>query len=99
MKTAPPISPVLHDWQQLEQALQRLQAGDLPVHAFTDQARASSALRAALPARFDTVLQHLLDRLEAGALFTEESCSFSQRDLADNLQLWLDKARNQLTGA
>ena len=30
--------------------------------------------------------------LVASALFAEESCSFSQQDLLDSLQLWLDKA-------
>lgn len=49
-----------------------------------------------LPERFGQVLGGLLDRLEAGALFQEESCSFSQRDLLDGLQLWLDRARGRL---
>lgn len=49
----------------------------------------------ALPPRFATVLHDLLDRLATGALFSEESCSFSQRDLLDSLQLWADKAREQ----
>jgi hypothetical protein len=42
------------------------------------------------------VLHALLDRLESSALFAEESCSFSQTDLLDSLQLWLDKAQLQL---
>jgi len=42
------------------------------------------------------VLLGLLDRLESSALFSEESCSFSQKDLLDNLQVWVDKARGQL---
>ncbi len=41
---------------------------------------------------------NLLDRLESSALFSEESCSFSQKDLLDNLSLWVDKARAQLGG-
>ena len=45
------------------------------------------------------VLNQLLDRLESSALFSEESCSFSQRDLLDSLQTWLDKARGQLSQA
>lgn len=49
-------------------------------------------LLAALPARYAEVLHGLLDRLESGALFSEESCSFSQKDLIDSLQMWLDKA-------
>jgi len=38
----------------------------------------------------------LLDRLESSALFTEESCSFSQTDLLDSLAMVLDKAQAQL---
>jgi hypothetical protein len=34
--------------------------------------------------------------MESGALFTEESCSFSQKDQLQALQTWLDKARDQL---
>ncbi len=64
--------------------------------AFSAQARAHGDLLAALPPRYTEVLYHLLDRLESSALFAEESCSFSQRDLLDGLQLWLDKAAGQL---
>ena len=49
-----------------------------------------------LPARYGEVLGNVLDRLEAGALFSEESCSFSQTDLLDNLRVWAEKARAQL---
>ena len=51
-----------------------------------------------LPPRFGQVLGGLLDRLEAGALFSEESCSFSQQDLLDSLRLWADLAAAQLPG-
>ena len=51
---------------------------------------------AALPPRFGEVLLGLLDRLESSALFSEESCSFSQKDLLDNIALWLEKARQEL---
>ena len=51
----------------------------------------------ALPARFDEVLQPFLDRIEASALFSEESCSFSQKDLLASLQMWTDKARLRLS--
>ena len=54
------------------------------------------ALLAALPPRYSEVLLGLLDRLETGALFTEESCSFSHKDLHDNLAIWADKADQQL---
>ena len=57
--------------------------------------------RDAILKRFDSGDQataaELLDRLEAGALFSEESCSFSQKDLLDSLQLWADKARAKLS--
>jgi len=61
-----------------------------------DTARNARPLHAALPPRYAEVLLNLLDRLESSALFSEESCSFSQKDLLDSLQLWIDKARTQL---
>jgi hypothetical protein len=67
--------------------------------AFAAAARQEQALIATLPPRFAEVLNGLLERLEASALFTEESCSFSQHALTDNLQLWIDKARERLTAA
>ncbi len=47
----------------------------------------------ALPERYITVLERLLNQLESAALFTEESCSFSQRDMAAVLGDWLAKSR------
>jgi len=85
--------------QTLQTALAQLRAGTLPVHAFSAQARQLDALLAALPPRYSEVLLGLLDRLESSALFTDESCSFSQRDLFDSVQLWLDKATAQLARA
>ncbi|MEJ1164604.1 hypothetical protein V9K97_12920 [Variovorax sp. CCNWLW186] len=67
------------------------------ITALSNEARASGELLAALPPRYGEVLLNLLDRLESSALFSEESCSFSQKDLLDNLQVWVDKARAQLT--
>ncbi len=49
-----------------------------------------------LPERFGAVLGPMLDRLEASALFSEESCSFSQKDLLENLTIWLQKAEQKL---
>ena len=80
----------------LQAALQQLQADTLSVAAFSRLAQSQPALGAALPARFSEVLMQLLDRLESSALFTEESCSFSQKELLDSLQLWIDQARLQL---
>ncbi|WP_019654911.1 hypothetical protein [Variovorax atrisoli] len=75
-------------------ALRDSQGG--PVTTLSDEARASTELLGALPPRYGEVLLGLLDRLESSALFSEESCSFSQKDLLDNLQVWVDKARGQL---
>jgi hypothetical protein len=38
------------------------------------------------------VLERLLNQLESAALFTEESCSFSQADMVGALVDWLSKA-------
>lgn len=80
----------------LRAALQDLRAGNLRVPAFCDRARAVPALLAALPPRFGEVLQTLLDSLESAALFSEESCSFSQKDLLDSLDTWAAKAGERL---
>lgn len=82
--------------QHLAQDLVALREGKLGAHAFSQQARAHHALIAALPPKFAPVLNGLLDRLESSALFDAESCSFSQRDLLDSLQLWLEKAEQAL---
>jgi len=82
--------------ETLQTALQQLRDDGLSVAAFSQVAMQQSSLAAALPDRFGEVLSQLLNRLESSALFTEESCSFSQKELLDSLQLWLDKARLQL---
>jgi hypothetical protein len=69
--------------------LARVRDGSLGAQAFSTLARAQDQLLAALAPRYTDVL---LDRLESSALFTEESCSFSQKDLLDSLQMWQDKA-------
>ena len=83
---------------QMTAALQHCQQGQLPLATLTRQWRTDAALLP-LPERFGEVLGGLLDRLEAGALFSEESCSFSQKDLLGNLQLWADKAQAHLNKA
>lgn len=85
-----------HQLIQLQHALQALQDQQLGPHAFSAAARAHAQLLAALPPRYGQILLDLLDRLETGALFTEESCSFSQQDLLFTLRQWLDKARETL---
>ena len=73
-----------------------MRAQQLSAHTFSAQARMQTTLLAALPDRYGAVLHDLLDRLESSALFSEESCSFSQSALLDNLQVWLDKAEAQI---
>ncbi len=80
----------------LQDALPRLEDGGIPAATLNDQARASQALLTTLPERYGQVLLQLLDRLESSALFTEESCSFSQTDLHQHLRGWLTKAHTQL---
>ena len=80
----------------LRQALTDLRKDAMSVHAFSAAARAQDDLLQALPPPFTPVWHQLLDRLESSALFSEESCSFSQTELLDNLGLWLDKAEQQL---
>ena len=81
---------------RLQTALQQLRDGSLTIAGFARLAQDQPSLHEALPRRFNEVLMQLLDRLESSALFSDESCSFSQRDLLDSLQLWLDKAQAQL---
>ena len=85
--------------QQLAQDFAALKNGSLSISDFSTSARAHQALLQALPEKFSVVLHGLLDRMESSALFTEESCSFSQQDLWDSLQMWLDKAQAQLQPA
>ena len=76
---------------RLQETLNTCKAGGLPIGQLSAQWR-SAAATLPLPPRYGEVLGGLLDRIEAGALFSEESCSFSQKDLLDSLQLWADKA-------
>ena len=82
-------TPTAHDLSPLRQALDALRAQSLTAHAFSALAREQSALLAALPPAYATVWHGLLDRLESGALFSEESCAFSRTDLARGLQEWV----------
>ncbi|WP_208911912.1 hypothetical protein [Paracidovorax avenae] len=80
----------------LATAVEDLRAARMAPHAFSEVARAQTVLLEALPPRYAQVLADLLDRLESSALFSEESCSFSQGGLIDSLETWVDKARGQV---
>jgi len=77
----------------------QLRSGALGAHGLSELARTQELLLETLGPRYREVLLQLLDRLESSALFSEESCSFSQQGLLDNLQIWLDKAQGQLKSA
>lgn len=81
------------------QALQAFERGDHTAATLSTLAREQTTLLAALPPRYGEVLLNLLDRLESSALFSEESCSFSQKDLVANLGMWAEKARAALAAA
>ena len=44
-----------------------------------------------LPEKYGAALENVLSRVESSSLFTEESCSFSKKDLANALNIWLEK--------
>ena len=90
------MSHPVNSLHTLRQALADLRSNATTDRAFVQTARTQTQLFAALPPKFETVWLNLVDRLESSALFTEESCSFSQTDLLDSLTMVLDKAQAQL---
>lgn len=88
--------PVDTQLAAMREALRSLQDGRGNIAALCTAWRARQDVMAALPPRYLQVAEDLLGRLEAGSLFTEESCSFSQKDLTDSLDTWLDKAGQTL---
>lgn len=96
MTHSPDLMEAARQLQQLRSGFEQLAQTQITASALGQQARAATTLLQALPPRYGEVLLNLLDRLESSALFTEESCSFSQTDLLDNLQAWADKAQAQL---
>jgi hypothetical protein len=83
----------------VQDALDAFTRGAITASVLSHTAREQADLLAVLPPRYADVLHGLLDRLESSALFSEESCSFSQKDLLDSLQMWVDKARGLLEQA
>jgi hypothetical protein len=90
------MSPYDSDLRLLGDTLANLQQQRITIAAFCQAWRAQTGLLAQLPPRYAAVMEDLLGRMEAGSLFTEESCSFSQEDLQASLAVWLDKARQTL---
>lgn len=95
--STPSFSEPLQQLTVLQSSLAHFREQGGSASALAATALAQTALLGALPPRYAEVLQGLLDRLESSALFSEESCSFSQKDLLANLEVWTDKARDTLT--
>ena len=83
---------------RLRAALDALSEGRLTVAGFSAACRTEDALLEALPPAYRRVRDDLLQRLESGSLFDEESCSFSQVDLREAFDGWLQKAAGRLAG-
>ncbi len=80
----------------LRTSLQQMQAGQIKTPSFVTQWREQNPLLAQLPEKYHRVLDDLLMRLESSQLFSGEACAFSQTDLLNSLQTWLDKAEQYL---
>jgi hypothetical protein len=90
------MSAALDTLTRMNSTLTACLQGTVSQNVLIQQWRSDAALLP-LPEKFGVVLGDLLDRLEASALFSEESCSFSQKDLLGSLQIWADKARAKLS--
>jgi hypothetical protein len=89
------MSAHLDTLHRMNLSLSACTRGELPTAELLLQWR-RDGLALPLPERFAEVLAGLLDRVEASALFSGDSCSFSQQDLFDSLRLWAEKAKARL---
>jgi len=78
----------------LTESLEDFSHGAIPIDDLARNWRdAAYTHEPALPERYVDVLERLLNQLESAALFTEESCSFSQADMVAALADWLGRAQ------
>jgi hypothetical protein len=78
----------------LPATLDEFSRGAMPLSDLVrDWRDAAASHEPALPQRYVDVLERVLNQLESAALFTEESCSFSQADMVAALSDWLARAR------
>ena len=82
-------------FETLQRDLAAARAGELDMGTLARRLRGLT-LPAALPPKFGEVLANLTDRIESSALFDGESCSFSQSDLLEALEVWARKAQERL---
>lgn len=82
-------------FESLQRDLQAARAGELDMGTLARRLR-GLILPPALPPKYGEVLAEITDRIESSALFDEESCSYSQSDLLEALEVWAAKARERL---
>ena len=82
-------------FETLQRDLRAARAGELDMGTLARRLR-GLILPAALPPKFGEVLLNIADRMESSALFDGDSCSFSQSDLLDALEVWAQKANERL---
>jgi hypothetical protein len=82
-------------FETLQRDLRAARAGELDMGTLARRLR-GLILPAALPPKFGEVLLNIADRMESSALFDDDSCSFSQADLLEALELWAEKANEKL---
>ena len=82
-------------FETLQRDLRAARAGELDMGTLARRLR-GLILPAALPPKFGEVLLNIADRMESSALFDGDSCSFSQSDLLDALEVWAQKAGERL---
>ncbi|MEO0047449.1 MAG: hypothetical protein RLZZ410_408 [Pseudomonadota bacterium] len=79
-------------YTEAEQLLANWLAGHAESKALIKEFRGLAAAYQ-LPEKYLIALESVISRIESSSLFTEESCSFSKKDLAHALEFWLEKAR------
>jgi hypothetical protein len=78
----------------LSATLDEFSQGAMPLNDLARNWRdAAHTHEPALPQCYLDVLERMLNQLESAALFTEESCSFSQADMVAALADWLARAK------
>jgi hypothetical protein len=82
-------------FETLQRDLLAARAGELDMGTLARRLR-GLILPAALPPKYGEVLAEITDRIESSALFDEDSCSYSQSDLLEALEVWARKAQDKL---
>ena len=78
--------------EHLRSTLEQLASGQTTPDVVCARFRLAALQWPGLPARYDQVLERLLQPLDTAVMLGEESCSFSRADLTQALGQWLDHA-------